>query len=167
VEKYWKGVMYAEGEKKFGVDIQQKERMRWDLKAVDPSQAKVWLKQHPELKQYWSFKDGYRDIIEQQIIELGLKLPDIKPAQMRGDEFSGLIQEEIARNALGIVPAQLSPEQLVAALGSATYNQVIDYIIDGDPLDTYADNRVEDVAGRSGVSEERIFELVSRAIGVN
>jgi hypothetical protein len=74
IERYYKGLMYTEAGKLFGEDIFMIQSQYF---AIDDKNARrAFLKQHPELKLYWNFKDINEELIATRSAGLAQFIPE-------------------------------------------------------------------------------------------
>lgn len=105
LEKYWKGKVYDQLEEKYGADISKKFDTYYNMQVSDPSGAKRYYRQHPELKAYSREKDGLMDQALRKIVEFGAKLPETQPPELTGNEPQDLGQKGIQEYAQQSTPS--------------------------------------------------------------
>lgn len=169
IERYWKGVMYNKAEEKYGVDIWDTQRKYWDYRdAGQNADAKSWLKQHPELKKYWTFRKRYQKIIDQQIISAGSKLREGKPFSLRDEELKGFLQEDIAEKLMVLnrekALEQVAPEDWQAQIGGFAFEYIIKYLFENKPIPKMGESLLEREAAELGISADRLIQLVGMSV---
>jgi hypothetical protein len=95
LEKYHKGKVYDELEKRYGADIQSKWSEYYDMQITDPAGAKSYYRQHPELKAYNKDKTLLMEQALRNIVEFGSKLPDTPRPELQDNEPQSVGQQNI------------------------------------------------------------------------
>lgn len=96
----WREIMYTAMDEQaaaaFGENIRQVNEQYFDVVDVAKDAFKA---EHPELEQYWAFKDQNEEMINNKIIEAAYLLPEGKPAEIREDydpEAAGVGAQNLA-----------------------------------------------------------------------
>ena len=169
IERYWKGVMYNLAEEKYGEEIWDTQRKYWDYRdAGQTADAKSWLKQHPELKKYWTFRKQYQKIIDQQIISAGSKLREGKPFSLRDEELKGFLQEDIAEKLMALnkekALEQVRPEEWQAQIGTFAFEYILKYVFENIPIPRMGESLLEREAAELGITVDRLIQLVGMSV---
>jgi hypothetical protein len=107
---------------------------------------------HPELGEYFAWKWDFLTRNPTVAPYLSENPPTYASPQELQEAFAG--------------EPRIDPQEVMAALGNATYNQIVDFLVDGDPLDSFADDKVNEVADRAGLTEGDIFNMVAQSVGL-
>ena len=81
-ESFLNSQMYAEAEEKFGEDIYETQSIYGDIKKENGDYA-GYLKDHPELKEFWNYIDAQKIEISKALLAFGDKLPETPTATIR------------------------------------------------------------------------------------
>lgn len=169
IVNYYRGVMYAEAEKKFGSDIFDVQTEYYRLVDLGEKRAAAaYKKQHPELALYWTYKNDYEDkYIFAQVSALAAKLPEAKPAQVRPDaNASSSGAEGVLSQIQSPTQQSIPPEYITGFLGESGTALVIDYLVSGQPMPPSVQNKITAIAEQAGISEEEVLQLISDSLGV-
>jgi len=112
---------------------------------------KTYLRQNPDLKAYWDWK---WDFLERN--------PSVAP--YLSENPPTYASPQALQEAFGAEP-NVTPQELIASLGEPTFNQIVDFIIDGDPLDTFVTNKLDAITAQTGIEEDAIINQVASSIG--
>lgn len=149
IEAYFDGKQRAYLANKFGADITEKQNQYYDLKAVDPAEAKKFLRQHPELRKYWDEKSKMQDSFNRAVVDFSNGLPDqAEGAQLRGD-FSpaNATQEALAGFTGNQAPTW---ESLTDGMQPEIQQMVKDYWQNGKELSKGAKSQLDYLAKKKG-----------------
>lgn len=167
IASYEKQVMWDEVKRRFGEGI-------WDLQNEYYSYEKSWekkafLRQYPQLKDYWEFRDEYGKIINRRVIELTQYLPEGPGAQFRSDlgsaEFgiggediiSGLNQPEDPLR-------QVTADQWYEQLGAKNMSAIYQYLEDGKSFEYQTKKVITDMAKEFDISLDDLVQYVGLAL---
>lgn len=162
---YYKGQMYDEAEKKWpGIFQTQTEYFSYD----DKYQRKQFLNAHPELKDYWDFKEEQSKFVNQKVIEMSYNLPEGIPAQFRQDipDQMGIGAQDIQQNLyapedpLAVVPL----DQWVQSIGMNNVSAIYRYLESGESFDYATKNRLRDTAEELDTTMDGLIQYVGLAI---
>lgn len=107
---------------------------------------------HPELGEYFSWKWDYL-----------YRNPSVAP-YLSENPPTYASYEELQKAQMA--EPNITPQELIATMGQATYNQVLDLLYDEDPLDSYAEDKLEEIADRAGLDIDDIIAQVAQSIGL-
>lgn len=154
---YYKGVIYSEGEKRFGADILDVQTSYYDG-------VKLTAKELSRLRAYWDFKHKYeRTELLPRVASLATRLPDTIPASTRGTAPQSAGQTGILQE-LEQAPPAIPVEVLEDALGRDAVNLIRDYVLYGEPLPTVVQRRIEQTAAQAGITESEILRLLEQSL---
>jgi hypothetical protein len=145
IEKYYRGLMWDDIEKTFGPDI-------WNT--------------YPRPKAYWRMKNSYEATINKHVIDLGLRLRDGLPAEVRPDyDLSSIGAQDILR---GLEAPQdpmqnMTPDQWIAAVGNTTFKYAMRGA-QGQTLSYTARKRLEETGEELGIDGNRLIQLIGLSI---
>lgn len=104
LEKFHKGKVFDQLEAKYGTDIQDKFDEYYQMQITDPSGAKKYYKQHPELKAYNEEKKVLMQQALHAIVEFGARLPEEEKPELTGNEPQNVSQQAVADYAQQSTP---------------------------------------------------------------
>lgn len=151
IEKYFKGLMYEEAEKRYGENLWALWDVYHQVADADSAAAREMWKDYPQLGEYLEFRDGLLQEIAERVTQFGSLIPEARPPEFREgmapeEEISyeddeeawvrGMVLSYLAGGE-GIAPqppAGLSQEQLQQALGESGYNLLMDYLYLGEDI---------------------------------
>lgn len=126
IESYYDGKTRAYLADKYGDDITQKQAEYFNIKVESEAKAKSYLRQHPELKKYWTEKNQLDEQANQKIIKTAGTLPNEEVNPGLRDDFSpqNQTQELLSEFAGQQVP---SWAELSATMSTPLQQRVIAY----------------------------------------
>ena len=163
IESYYNGIMRTEIEKQLGADVVSVVEEYWALLDTSPTEAKNFRRNHPEIGKYYDLRDKYETIIYGEIIRVGQQLPEGIPAQIRDTEAASFGQEQILENATP-APEAIPADYYKQALGTAAYNQVLDFIYSDTPLDAFAQQALDTLAQQLGIGQPEVIDAIAQSI---
>ena len=149
IEAYFDGKQRSYLVDKYGDDITQLQNQYYDLKAIDPGGAKKFLRQHPQLKQYWNEKSKLQDDYNRAVVDFAKGLPDMAAgAQLRTDfQAQNATQENLAGMAGNNAPTW---ESLTQGMQPEIQQMVIDYWTQGAEIPKGAQSQLDYLAKKNG-----------------
>lgn len=164
VEDYYKGQVYNALEARFGADIYNIQTGYFDLKNIG-GDYKAYLKEHPELIQYWEASRQYQAQAAKMYLQVRKLIPKAPPPELipgaeGTEEFQqGLEeQEEVANPAY-----DYSWDDFSEMTSPPIARLLKDHFENGDRLTDAVDNEIERLAEKLGVSKYVLMELMRKA----
>jgi hypothetical protein len=164
IESYWFGKMYAEAEKRYGKDIFDVQGEYYGLESSQ--EKKRFLREHPELKEYWDFRDSAGNEANQHIIDMASKLPEGIPQPFRDDIGEagpvGIGAEDLQSGLSGPEDPllEVTPDQWANALGEKDFGAVYRYLEAGESFTYQEKSRLRAVASELGTDLDRLVQYV-------
>jgi hypothetical protein len=163
VEDYYKGLVSNAISSKLGKDIFAKSAMYTDMKnGKVEGDYKAYLKEHPELLQYWDMNQAYKTQTAQMFIQIGKILPkapgpNIRPGAEGATDFQQTLkdQEEAKPPAYDYTWADF--KELVDA---PLERLLIDHFDNGDYLSSAANDELYKLADELGIEYYVLLELM-------
>lgn len=116
---------------------------------------------NPELERYLEIKTEWQSFIFGELTRLEGSLPERDVIPVRGIQNPSLGQEALQQGIGDLsAPQTVPPEVLQNALGTSVYRQVEDLVLNNEPMDRYAQERLEEVAAGAGLPVEYIIQQV-------
>ena len=116
------------------------------------------------MKRYTEVKKQYQQQAAQAIIALASKLPDVKEAEIRTDATPTGVGEQEAQAELTAPAPQITVEMWQTALGNPVYEQVLDLIYNGKPLDSFASDAVTQLATQNGMTTQEVIDAIDNLV---
>lgn len=164
IESYYFGRTRSDLAKKYGKDITDKQSQYFALGVENPAAAKQFLKQHPELKQYWADKRTLDEQANAQILAMAANLPTTaQGAQLRSD-FAGAenaTQQALVDSAQG---QQVTWQDVSANMSTPLQNKIMAYVQGGARLSNAALKELEYLAKTSGGKYYNADDLLRQAV---
>lgn len=171
IESYWFGKMYGEAKKKFGQNIFDVQGQYFELESS--GQKKSFLSQHPELKEYWDFRDQAGQEANSQIVSMASKLPQELPQPLREDlniQQTGIgigaqdLQQGLQQPQDPLL--QVTPDQWEDALGK-DFGAVYRYVDSGESFTYQEKKRIRETAEELGIDLDRLVQYVGISLTQN
>lgn len=149
IEAYFDGKQRSYLADKYGADITNLQNQYYDLKAINPNEAKKFLRQHPQLKQYWNEKTKLQDEYNRAVVDFAKGLPDMAAgAQLRSDfQAQNSTQENLAGTAGNNTPTW---DTLTQGMQPEIQQMVIDYWTQGTEIPKGAKSQLEYLGKKNG-----------------
>ncbi len=164
VERYYKGLMYNLAEKQFGEDI-------WDIQdgyfnAKMEGKQSQYLKQHPELIEYWDMKDQYSALFAASIARTAQYLKEPTFPNLRTEEGLSIGQQDILgglqnRNN-GVYDYTWQDWQ--ARMSAPLERLVLDYVENGEKLNYAAQDQLEYIASQENIDPDIMLQLIEQSL---
>ena len=164
INDYYMGRMYNEAEIKFGEDI---FRIQETFFALPRSEQKGFKRKNPQLDKYWKWSRGQKEMINKQVIRVGLMLKDITPAQVREDaDLASFGAQDLATGIQQpIDPYQnMSTEAWRTSIGKFAFDYIADNLIKNRKIPSYGNDLLDREAQELGISRQRLIQYVGLAI---
>jgi hypothetical protein len=159
INNYYKGQMYDEAEQRYGAGIWLTQETYFSLSSSD---KKAWLREHPELKEYWDYKNSVQQQINTQVIALGSQLSEPIGAEFRED-LTGLgvgAQESLQDLLQPSDPlAQLSATDWIGRIGQEAFDVAVS-TLRGEQISYRERKLLETAAERVGVSDDEVMQYI-------
>jgi hypothetical protein len=157
INRYFKSLMYSEAEKRFGEGILDIQAGYYNLFLT--ADRKAYLRQNPQLKQYWDFKDSVEDEINRRVVELGSKLgtpidPEIRP----DSDLNSTGAQDVLNAVQG--DAVRTAQQWQQTLGQGLFESVARNIVFGEAMSNAVSTAVGRAAKELGMSKNDLVQLV-------
>jgi hypothetical protein len=150
VEAYVSGNVRAQLTEEYGKEIYDLQTEYFNRKVADPKDAKNFLYQHPELKQFWDDKRELDEIANRQFLGLASKIPEAEGIGIRpGFEPESGAQEDLLNAAQGEQP--LEWEQIAQVASPQLQQRLINYWENAEPLPKAANDELDYLATQMGL----------------
>jgi hypothetical protein len=151
IENYYRSQQYADIEKKLGKEIFDTLDEYNTLKTYgEPKEYKAYYAQHKaEIKKYYSLKDQWNILINQQVAQLSAHIPEGQDAGIREDIDTTNLG---AQNLVGQLQEQPQPsyQDFQNQIPERLMNLVQDYFQNGDRLPSTAETQLGRLANEMG-----------------
>lgn len=162
INMYYKGKVYAAARIKFGNGI---EVLQMQYFNTAPQDRKAFLKEHPKLTEYWDFIHAEQPAINQHVVDVGNRLPQGAPAQIRAD-FLQQDQSTGATNLYNGLQQQqdkyqnMTVEDWVRLVGEGVVNTAVDALRGQRQLSYKEQKSLDQAAKYAGLYDAN--ELIQR-----
>jgi len=154
LERWYNNQLYDELEKRYGKDITDIAAQYSDMKyrLLDEKGAKKYLKEHPELKQYWSDKAAMKDQLDKMLIDFGARLPEAPKPTFRQDA------QNLSPQQQALMQQQQQPQipfsHFANVVGPPMTSLILDYY-NGQELPEEVMNELDYMAPKNGFASGR------------
>lgn len=163
INNYYSGQMYDEAERRFGQQI-------WDIQnayyATPSSDRKAFLRQYPQLKEYWEYRAETQKQINQAVIGIGQYLREPAGAEFRTD-IQGIgvgAQDTLSQFAQPEDPYLFATEDdWYEMLGEDAYSAAIDSA-QGKSIPYREQQILEAAAERLGLEDYEVVQYLGIAL---
>jgi hypothetical protein len=158
IERYITSLAQSEAEKRFGEDIKEIQAGYYD-DSFFTSDRKAYLREFPQLRQYWDFMDSVEDEINRRVVELGSKLGDPIGPEIRPDAN---LNSTGAQDVLEAVQGgqALTAQQWQQEIGQELFEAVARNIIFGEAMSNAVSTAVGRAAGKFDMKKKDLIQLV-------
>lgn len=150
LERWYNNQLYDELEKRYGKDITDLAAQYSNLKyrMLDSDAAKKFLKEHPELKQYWSDKAAMKDQLNRMLVDFGSKFPEAPQPEFRSDTESLSPQQQTLMQQQPQIPFS----EYANLVGPPMTSLILDYYY-GEELPEEVTNELDYLAPSYGFED--------------
>jgi hypothetical protein len=143
IEAYYKGEMYKAVEDELGAEIWDTKDGYYDAKDRSSSDAKAYLRTHPEMKRYWDILDEWEEYIASSTIRVAeLIRPGPGPTVREVMGEMGFTSEKVEEIVEQYPPSFEAPDEMLeTALGEEGYR----LYLDGPPYPDVLLRRMEEL----------------------
>ena len=157
-EDYYKGIVIMQGRKMFGDDITKKEEAYWNS-----TDKKTYLRDHPELREYWDYKNQQQVFINQAVVRIRATVGSPQYTNIREDAGTGYGAEQVEQAAqVAKDPvSEFTAGDWMQALGEEQFGVILDALRGKTSYDIR--KQIGTIADGFGMDADRLIQYVGLA----